>query len=77
MTSRASDILCLRRQLTSSTLLNDYEDFPGVKQVFRVQQRVIEKKIGDCYRPYSLVKIAHVSAKLNGAAARRDAERSQ
>jgi predicted transposase YbfD/YdcC len=35
-----------RRSLTSSTLLNEYVDFPGVQQVFRVQRRVIEKRTG-------------------------------
>lgn len=36
-----------RRWLKSSTLLNDYVDFPGVKQVFRVQRRVLKKKTGE------------------------------
>jgi len=36
-----------RRWLTSSTLLNDYVDFPGVQQVFRVRRRVIDKKTGE------------------------------
>ncbi len=35
------------RRLESSTLLNDYVDWPGVAQVFQVKRRVVKKKTGE------------------------------
>jgi predicted transposase YbfD/YdcC len=36
-----------RRHLQTSTMLNEYVDWPGVEQVFRLERQVIEKKTGE------------------------------
>jgi predicted transposase YbfD/YdcC len=36
-----------RRRLQSSTMLNDYVNWPGAEQVFRLQRQVTEKKTGE------------------------------
>ena len=36
-----------RRRLQTSTMLNEYVDWPGVQQVFQLKRRVVEKKTGE------------------------------
>lgn len=36
-----------RRRLQTSTMLNEYVNWPGVEQVFRLERQVIEKKTGE------------------------------
>jgi predicted transposase YbfD/YdcC len=36
-----------RRRLQSSTMLNEYVNWPGVKQVFQLERQVVKKKTGE------------------------------
>jgi predicted transposase YbfD/YdcC len=36
-----------RRRLQASTMLNEYVEWPGVQQVFRLERQVIQKKTGE------------------------------
>lgn len=36
-----------RRRLQTSTMLNEYVNWPGVRQVFQLERRVVEKKTGE------------------------------
>ena len=55
------------RRLAASTELNDYVNWPGVAQVFRVERQVIEKKTGEV-RTQQVYGVTSLSATAASAA---------
>jgi len=52
------------RRLSTSTALTDYSDWPGLKQVFRIEREVIFKKTGETRHSvvYGITSLSPVSA---------------